>query len=83
MSRRYVYDRIDHRELSRRLNELGLTARYLARACGANEDRVMKWLEGKEDIPPHIDLLTTIWAKEDRSLEITAEWVGPSCHDHR
>ena len=83
MSRRYVYDRIDHRELSRRLNELGITARELARACGANEDRVMKWLEGREDIPPHIDLLTRLWGLVPGVSGEIEQWLRSVSRDNR
>ena len=39
MSRRYVYDRINGKELSRRLDTLGITARELMRITGADERR--------------------------------------------
>ena len=83
MSRRYVYDRIDHLELSRRLDRLGISARELARASGANEDRVLKWLDGREDIPPHIDLLTTILNDVPEVQFVVREWVNRTCQDRR
>ena len=83
MARRYVYDRIDHRELSRRLGHLGLTARGLARASGAGETRVMDWLSGEGDIPPHIDLLTKLWIEVPGVADTIEEWVSVTCRDNR
>ena len=83
MSRRYVYDRIDHLELSRRLDRLGISARELARASGANEDRVLKWLDGREDIPPHIDLLTTLWMRVPGVGGEISDWILATVHDRR
>lgn len=83
MSRRYIYDRIDHKELSRRLNAIGVTARDLERASGADGRRVMRWLSGEEDIPPHVDLLTTLWSETSGVDEKISRWVLENCKDSR
>ncbi len=83
LSRRYVYDRITHEELSRRLTVMGLSARDLARASGALEDRVMKWLSGAENIPPHIDLLTRLWMEIPEVDRKITGWLEFVCHDVR
>lgn len=83
LSRRYVYARIDHKELSRRLNAIGITARDLERASGADGRRVMRWLSGEEDIPPHVDLLTLLWLDIPACDEAILRWASSRCHDVR
>jgi uncharacterized protein (DUF488 family) len=46
--------------LSAGLDETGLSMRQFARLTGAREDRVQKWLEGKEDIPPFVYCVLTM-----------------------
>lgn len=77
MSRKYAYRRIDAAELSARLEYLGLSARELARLSATSEDRVIKWLTGKEDVDPKIDLLTFLLLHpEDNTLAATKRWAG-------
>lgn len=52
-----------------------MTAHELARRCGAREDRVIMWLDGREDIPPHIDLLTLLWLNFPEASKFTEGWV--------
>ena len=77
MSRKYAYHRISAEELSARLDALGMSARELARLSSAGEDRVIKWLTGKEDVDPKIDLLTFLLLhSEDNTLAATKRWAG-------
>ncbi|WP_162419652.1 hypothetical protein [Microvirga brassicacearum] len=60
-----------------------MPARDLARCCGASEQRAIDWLSGKEDIPPHIDLLTRLWLKFEPAMDETDAWVDEVCRDQR
>lgn len=62
---------------------LGIAARDLVRASGANENRLMKWLEGREEIPPHIDLLFLIMLEVPESSRVVDGWIHEYCHDRR
>ncbi|MFG1304181.1 hypothetical protein V5F34_08580 [Xanthobacter autotrophicus] len=83
MSRRYVYDRIDHHELSRRLDAMGMPARELGRVTGADERRIMRWLGGEEDIPPHIDLITRLLMRVPGAASEASAWVSETCRSNR
>lgn len=52
MSRRYVHDPIKPAELVALLNRCGMTVRQFARASGADERRVARWLTGEQPDPP-------------------------------
>ena len=75
MSRDYTYRRIDGRELSDRINHLGLSANDLMILSGARRDRVLQWLRGEEDIPPYVDQITRVWIDVPGSLEAAQEWA--------
>jgi len=76
MSRRYEYARITGADLSRRLGAVQISAEELVRYAATSRDRVMKWLDGREDIPPSIDLLTTILAEMPEALDIAERWAS-------
>lgn len=75
MSRRYNYVRITGAELSRRLSAVQMSAEELVRYAGTSRDRVMQWLDGREDIPPSIDLLTTILAELPDARYAAERWA--------
>lgn len=81
--RRYVYSRINSIELSARLNRIGITAGQLARASGADLRRAQRWLEGSEDIPPHIDLITRTWEQVPGALAEAKAWADETAQDAR
>lgn len=60
MVTRYKYNRMTSEDMSEDLNTLHLTAGQFARISGARHERVLKWLEGKEDIPPHVPVLLAL-----------------------
>lgn len=76
MSRRYNYVRITGAELSRRLAAVQMSAEELVRYAGTSRDRVMQWLDGREDIPPSIDLLTTILVAVPGALDVAEAWAA-------
>lgn len=83
MSRRYVYARIDHIELSRRLDSMKMTAREMVRITGADERRALRWLDGSEDIPPHIDLITRMLERVPGASAEADAWVAERCRPNR
>lgn len=83
MARRYTYARIDHLELSRRLDALGVSVGQLSRATGADVRRAHRWLDGAEDIPPHIDLITRTWEQVPGALAEAKAWADETAQDAR
>ncbi|WP_420408667.1 hypothetical protein [Hoeflea sp.] len=60
MVTRYRYARMTPEDMSDDLNTLKLSAGQFSRISGARHERVQKWLDGKEDIPPHIPVLLAL-----------------------
>lgn len=83
MARRYTYARIDRLELSRRLDALGVSVGQLSRATGADMRRAHRWLDGSEDIPPHIDLITRTWERVPGALAEAKAWADETAQDGR
>lgn len=50
----YDYERLRPADFSMALTHLGLSPFDFARMHGNRHDRVMKWIDGKEDIPPWV-----------------------------
>lgn len=57
---RYKYNRMTPQDMSADLNGLGLSAGQFSRLSGARHERVLKWLDGKEEIPPHVPVLLAL-----------------------
>lgn len=62
MSPRARYARMTPEDLSADLKRLGITANDFARISGAQYERVVKWLEGREDAPPWVPVVTALLA---------------------
>ncbi|MDZ7823090.1 MAG: hypothetical protein U5K75_02970 [Ahrensia sp.] len=60
MVTRYKYHRMTAASFSDALDSLGLSAGQFSRLCGARHERVIKWLDGLEDIPPHIPVMLAL-----------------------
>lgn len=52
MARRHVYQRMTPQQLAEALKRAGVTAAEFAYHTGMARDRVLRCLEGKEDVPP-------------------------------
>lgn len=76
MSRDFNYARINGKELSRRLDHLGLGLEDLVRLSGTSRYRATKWVNGEEDIPIPVDLLTQTWVDVPGALEAAWSWFG-------
>lgn len=81
--RRYKYKRLSGDELSFRLSSLGLSVGQLARASGADVRRAHRWVDGSEDIPPHIDLITRTWEQVPGALAEAKAWADETAQDAR
>jgi hypothetical protein len=57
---RYKYNRMTPKDFSGDLNSLGLSAGQFSRLSGARYERVLKWLDGQEDIPPHVPVMLAL-----------------------
>lgn len=60
MPPRYQYLRMEPVDLSDDLNKIGITAGQFSRISGARYERVKKWIDGKEDIPPFVPVLCAL-----------------------
>lgn len=76
--RRYTYKRMSAQELSKALDQVGLTMRQFSRTTGANEGTVEKWLQGVLDVPhwvPVLLSLLTLPAAKAMALRVTEHYL--------
>jgi len=60
MSRRYRYQRMTPEQFSMALDQIGINAWQFARMTGANGERVIGWLAGRDDIPQYVPLVCVL-----------------------
>lgn len=60
MPPRYRYRRMSAGDLSRALNNLDLSLNDFSRIAGCAYKRAQQWVEGAEDIPPHVPVLLAL-----------------------
>lgn len=81
MSRRYVYKRLGAEDLAKRIHGAGLGPGDVALFTGVDERRLQRILNGKEDVPPFVDLLTLLVARIPEASAVVQEWVDTTCTD--
>lgn len=67
------YRRLAGAELAVMLDNIDITPTYFAEIAGVPQHRVMKWLDGEQDIPHSIHVLTKLLAHSDQNFEIAQE----------
>ena len=58
------------REFAIKLAEAGLTPTFMAFLYGTSPDRVMKWIDGIEDIPHPVNVLLEIFKSDPRTIDV-------------
>ena len=67
------YRRLTGAELAVLLEKIDITPTYFAEIAGVPQHRVMKWLDGEQDIPHSIHVLTKLLAHSDQNFEIAQQ----------
>lgn len=67
------YRRLAGVELAVMLDKIDITPTYFAEIAGVPQHRVMKWLDGEQDIPHSIHVLTKLLAHSDQNFEIAQQ----------
>lgn len=67
------YRRLTGAELAVLLDEINITPTYFAEIAGVPQHRVMKWLDGEQDIPHSVHVLARLVAANDKNFEIAQE----------
>lgn len=64
------YRRLTGAELAVLLDELDITPTYFAEIVGVPQHRVMKWLDGEQDIPHSVHVLVKLLVHSDENFDI-------------
>lgn len=64
------YVRLPGAELAILLDKLDITPTYFAEIVGVPQHRVMKWLDGEQDIPHSVHVLVKLLAHSDENFDI-------------
>ncbi|QYM73239.1 hypothetical protein K1X45_01970 [Pseudochrobactrum sp. Wa41.01b-1] len=64
------YRRLTGAELANVLNDINITPTYFAEIAGVPQHRVMKWLDGEQDIPHSVHVLAKLIARNDENFKI-------------
>jgi len=74
------YRRLTGAELGVMLNEMDITVTYFAEIAGVPQHRVMKWLDGEQDIPHSVHVMARLMLASDKNLKI-AEEITEQCQE--
>lgn len=78
------YDRITGQELRDSIRDLQLTFGQFARLAGTQRHRVLGWLNGKQEIPHHVNVmieLLSLPGAMERALAVTDDWICEESSD--
>lgn len=64
------YSRMTGAQLAVLLDEINITPTYFAEIAGVPQSRVMKWLDGEQDIPHSVHVLARLVAASDANFEL-------------
>lgn len=64
------YRRLTGAELAVLLDEIDITPTYFSEICGVPQHRVMKWMDGEQDIPHSVHVLVKLLAHSDENFDI-------------
>ncbi|WP_187967904.1 hypothetical protein [Aquibium microcysteis] len=67
------YRRLTGAELAVMLETLDVTVTYFAEIAGVPQHRVMKWLDGEQDIPHSVHVLARLMLASDENFRIAEE----------
>lgn len=74
------YKRMKPVDLALAIDQLDTTPTYFAEIVGVSQERVMKWLDGEQDIPHSVFVLTNLLLLNDANFEL-AEEVTRKCQE--
>lgn len=72
------YKRMTGAELAAILDDMDTTPTYFAEIVGVPQSRIMKWLDGEQDIPHSVHVLAKLLAQSDENFDI-AERITEEC----
>lgn len=67
------YERLPGAELAVLLDQLDITPTYFAEIAGVPQHRVMKWLDGEQDIPHSVHVLVKLLVLDDKNFDVAQE----------
>ncbi|CCF19114.1 protein of unknown function [Pseudorhizobium banfieldiae] len=74
------YVRLTGAELAVLLDEINITPTYFAEIVGVPQARVMKWLDGEQDIPHSVHVTARLIAHSEENFRI-AETITEQCQE--
>lgn len=74
------YHRLTGAELATLLNDADITPTYFAELYGVPQHRVMKWLDGEQDIPHAAHVLIRLIAHSDENFELVQK-ITEECEE--
>lgn len=74
------YRRLTGAELGVMLDRMGITVTYFAEIAGVPQHRVMKWLDGEQDIPHSVHVLARLMLASDENFKL-AEEITEQCRE--
>lgn len=74
------YRRLTGAELGVMLDTLDVTVTYFAEIAGVPQHRVMKWLDGEQDIPHSVHVLARLMLASDENFRL-AEEITEQCQE--
>lgn len=75
------YRRMTGSELALAIEEINTTPTYFAELVGVPQSRVMKWLDGEQDIPHSVHVLAKLLRSSDENFKL-AEQLTEGMRDH-
>lgn len=67
------YRRLTGAELAVLLDQLNITPTYFAEIAGVPQHRVMKWLDGEQDIPHSVHILAKLMLQNEASFKLAEQ----------
>lgn len=74
------YKRMTGSELAVAIEDLNTTPTYMAELVGVPQHRVMKWLDGEQDIPHSVHVIIKLMLMNDANFEL-AESITRQCQE--
>jgi len=74
------YRRLTGAELAVMLDTLDVTVTYFAEIAGVPQHRVMKWIDGEQEIPHSVHVLARLMLASDENFKI-AEEITEQCQE--
>ena len=75
------YKRLTPAELAVKLDKLDITITFFAEIAGVPQHRVMKWLDGEQDVPHSVHVMLELMLQNEANYELAAELTRQCTED--